>query len=165
MSALKIWADNGNRIGGGPCLHCDHEYGSHFESCKFHPNNVMRIRYKTAPKAFITFYNGVASDGTRVNLKYAIAYTGNLTDKKRLAMGRVMFVKYMTYLGVENAEKTWDEAPEVERLRWTKTRGGRYEDVSIVVDMTYNDVTFTHDRRSTGTVTGQAWFDNFQMEN
>lgn len=143
--SVKIWADEGDRIGVGFCLHCEHAYGGHYDSCKFHVSNLNRLFWH-ADKAFVFYTN---HDGR--NLKYVFGYEGNLTQNKMLEMGGIAFRAFMIALDHEDRIKAWDDADDDERMRWVKTRAGRYVHVEVEQDYTYELFTVNHDRGSMGT--------------
>jgi hypothetical protein len=164
--SIKVWADSpDDPVGIGFCLHCQHASGGHYDTCRFHRNNLHRVRYYS-DKAFIVYLGGaLAADGkTRLNLKYVFAYEGNVTDKKRLEWGARAFQVFMEKMGNAGGQKAWDEAGDAERLRWVNMRGGRYSKVEVVVDFTYEDITINHDHGSMGSPFGQVWYDNFKLK-
>lgn len=66
--------------------------------------------------------------GFNADHKLIVTGVGRLTDARRLAIGRRLWS-----LTNYSCDK-WDDAPESERLRWTRTHMGRYEDVTLELD-------------------------------
>lgn len=76
-----------------------------------------------------TYYADDVVIGHAADTKLIVTHVGRLTDSRRLAIGRRLWA--LSHDGYCDA---YDDATESERLRWTRTHMGRYEDVTLETD-------------------------------